>query len=182
MNAIWPALINYLFLPTEPLSRPTHRCHLPPTEFISIIHPWTILSLLSSEMTQKRRHKREEPVNKGPESSTSWMISTWETVGLTRTKQENRWDMSIFFQTRVSGPWVYLTSQAVKHTTLVETFYLISLRSHIALILFIPPFTFLLEVFPWVESIFKAFCLPPPRICALTLDALVDSSKEGQVK
>lgn len=65
--------------------------------------------------------------------------------------------------------WAYLTGclseGEKKHINLAETSYLMSLRSHIALIFL--PFTFLVEVFPWVESIFKAFCFHPPRTYAL---------------
>lgn len=71
----------------------------------------------------------------------------------------------VHFRSRVDPTSQAVSAKGLKHINLVETSYLVSLRSHIALIFV--PFTFLLEVFPWVEGIFKAFGFHTPRIYAL---------------
>lgn len=167
-----------------------------PTSYGVHFHcPSLVELLISSEIAQRRRNKREEPGSKGPELSASWIIGTWEMVGLTGTKWENRWDVSILFQTLISGPGFILPHRPAsakgekKHINFVETFYLMSLRSHVALIFFFFYTTFHFPVwgFPWVEGILKAFCFHSPRIYALTLDALVtvprgDRSNDFTVK
>lgn len=114
-----------------------------PTSYGVHFHcPSLVELLISSEIAQRRRNKREEPGSKGPELSASWIIGTWEMVGLTGTKWENRWDVSILFQTLISGPGFILPHRPAsakgekKHINFVETFYLMSLRSHVALIFF----------------------------------------------
>lgn len=142
-----------------------------PTSYGVHFHcPSLVELLISSEIAQRRRNKREEPGSKGPELSASWIIGTWEMVGLTGTKWENRWDVSILFQTLISGPGFILPHRPAsakgekKHINFVETFYLMSLRSHVALIFFffILPFTFLFEVFLGWKASWKpfAFILP----------------------